>query len=156
MSAILIGLGVAAAAILGIGAASSDDDDDLEQDNVQARRNANLLAANKKRHLTALARKREKARLEEQRRQEVRNDFDGIASKKLREFKIKSRLAVTLSLKADDCGFRSYTADCKNVDDRVNAAITKKFADDITENDAESKKLRELKRIIGKLEKEIA
>lgn len=146
----LVGLGAVAFA------SSSDDEEDIEQDNVQARRNANLEAANRKRHLAAEARKREKARLEEQRHQEVRNDFDGIASAKLREFKMKSRLAVTLALKADDCGFRSYTADCKNIDDCVNAAIAKKFADDIAECDVESKKMRELKRIIGKLEKEIA
>lgn len=151
----MIGWIIGGIVALGAAAIASSDDDDLEQDNVQARRNANLRAANKKRHLAALARKREKARLKEQRRQEVRNDFDGIASTKLREFKMKSRLAVTLALKADDCGFRSYTADCKNVDDRVNAAITQKFADEIAKNDAESKKLRELKRIIGKLEKEI-
>lgn len=148
----LIGGAIAAVAAI----ASSSDDEDIEQENSRARALANLEAANRKRHLIAEARKREKARLEEQRRQEVRNDFDGVVSTKLREFKVKSRLAVTLALKADDCGFRSYPADCKNVDDRVNAAITKKFADDITENDAESKKLRELKRIIGKLEKEIA
>ena len=156
MSAILIGLGVVGAALLGIGAASSDDDDDLEQDNARARRNANLRAANRKRHLAALARKRNKARLEEQRRQEVRNDFDGIAFTKLREFKVKSRLAVTLSLKAADCSFRSYPADCKNVDDHVNAAIAQKFEDDIAEADAESEKLRDIKRIIDKLEKEVA
>ena len=147
----LIGGAIAAAAI-----ASSNDDEDIEQENSRARALANLEAANRKRHLAAEARKREKARLEEQRHQEVRNDFDGIASAKLREFKMKSRLAVTLALKADDCSFSSYIADCKNIDDCVNAAIAKRFAGDIAANDAELKKMRELKRIIGNLEKEIA
>jgi len=148
----LIGGAIAAVAAI----ASSSDDEDIEQENARARALANLEAANRKRHLDAEARKREKARLEEQRRQEVRNDFDGIASTKLREFKVKSRLAVTLSLKADDCSFRSYPADCKDADDRVNAAIARRFADDIAESDAESKKLRDLKRIIDKLEMGVA
>ena len=143
-------------AIAAVAAIASSDDDDIERDNARARALANLEAANRKRHLAAEARKREKARLEEQRRQEVRDDFDGIASTKLREFKVKSRLDVTLSLRADDCKFRSYDVDCKSVDDLVKAAIAKKFVDDIAVNNMESQKIRALKRIIDKLEKEVA
>lgn len=148
----MIGCWLIGGAIAAVGAAllgGGDDDDD--SDDLYQKRAANLRAANKRRHLQSLARKRAQARKDAQRKKEVREEFDGTVSAKFRAFKMRSRIGATLRLTAADCRFKDFARDCVGVTGRVKAAISERFREDRAECAQLDRKVRELDAIIASL-----
>ena len=129
----------------------SDDDDD--GDDLRQERIANLRAANKRRHLQSIARKRAAAQKEARRRKEVREEFDGMASARLRAFKMRSRIGATLRMTASNCGFKDFKKDCSTVTEQVKAAIADRFKDEHAECMKLDRQIKELEGVIAKLKK---
>lgn len=127
---------------------SDDDGDDLRRERI-----ANLRAANQRRHRQSVARKRAAAQKEARRRKEVREDFDGTASAKLRAFKMKCRLGVSLRMTASDCGFKDFKKDCAEVTEQAKTAIADKFKEDRAECLQLNRQIKELDIVINELKR---
>lgn len=144
----LIGGAIAVGAAL-LGSGDDDDDgDDLRQERI-----ANLRAANQRRHRQSVARKRAAAQKEARRRKEVREEFDGTASAKLRAFKMKCRLGVSLRMTASNCGFKDFKKDCAEVTEQAKTAIADKLNEDRAECLQLDRQIKELDIVINELKR---